>query len=59
VNALAFEEATKIIGGGDAIEEFLVCGVCPLSDGWDFKVETTGSPVSKGDHSDAKGDYHY
>jgi hypothetical protein len=47
VNVLAFEEATKIIGGRDAIEEFLVCGVWPLSDGWDFEVETTGSPVPK------------
>jgi hypothetical protein len=32
-DALAFEEATKIIGGCDAVKEFLVCGIWPLSDG--------------------------
>jgi hypothetical protein len=33
VNALAFEEATKIIRGRDAVEEFLACCVWLLSDG--------------------------
>jgi hypothetical protein len=47
VNVLAFEEATKIIRRRDAVEEFLACGIWPLSDGWDFKVEKIESPLSK------------
>jgi hypothetical protein len=32
INAMSFEEATKIIGGHDAVEEFLACDILPLSD---------------------------
>jgi hypothetical protein len=47
VNVLAFEEATKFIRRRDAVEEFLACGIWPLSDDWDFKVEKIESPLSK------------
>jgi hypothetical protein len=44
---MAFEEATKILGHHDAVEEFLTCGIWPLSGDWDFVVEKTESPLSK------------
>jgi hypothetical protein len=31
-NVVAFEEATTIIGGCDAVEDFLAYGIWPLSD---------------------------
>jgi hypothetical protein len=46
-NAMAFEKATKIIRGRDAVEKFLAIGIWPLSDSWDFEVERTESPLSK------------
>jgi hypothetical protein len=39
VNAMAFEETTKIIGGHDAVEEYLACGIVPLSNNWSLKIE--------------------
>jgi hypothetical protein len=39
VNAMAFEETTKIIGGHDAVEEYLACGIVPLSNNWILKIE--------------------
>jgi hypothetical protein len=47
VNVKAFTEATAIIGGRDAVEEFLTCGIWPLSDGWEIEVETRELPLSK------------
>jgi hypothetical protein len=32
-NAMAFKEVAKIIEGRDVVEEFLSCGVLPLSNG--------------------------
>jgi hypothetical protein len=43
----AFIEATSIIGGRDAMEEFLACGICPLSDSCGFEVETKETPLSR------------
>jgi hypothetical protein len=31
-NAMAFEEATKIFGGRDTVEEFLAYGIWPLNE---------------------------
>jgi hypothetical protein len=38
-NVAAFTEAALIIGGHDAVEEFLACGLWPLSEKFGFKVE--------------------
>jgi hypothetical protein len=46
-NFLAFVEATSIISGHDAVEEFLACGLWPLSAKFGFKVEMKESPLSK------------
>jgi hypothetical protein len=46
-NFAAFVEVTSIVGGRDAVEEFLACGLWPLSEKFDFKVETKESPLSK------------
>jgi hypothetical protein len=46
-NAMAFKEVAKIIEDRDAVEEFLACGVLPLSNGWDFEFEEMESPLSK------------
>jgi hypothetical protein len=43
----AFTEAASIIGGCDAVEEFLACGMWPLSENFGFKVETKETPLSK------------
>jgi hypothetical protein len=34
VNVMAFVEAAAIIGGRDAVEEFLACSIWPLSNNW-------------------------
>jgi hypothetical protein len=39
-NVAAFAEAALIIGGRDAVEEFLACGLWPLNVKFGFKVET-------------------
>jgi hypothetical protein len=41
VNDVAFIRATTMIGGRDAIEEFLVCEMYPLVAGFGFKNVTT------------------
>jgi hypothetical protein len=46
-NAMAFKEAAKITEGRDAVEEFLVCGIWPLSDDWDLEIERMEAPLSK------------
>jgi hypothetical protein len=46
-NFAAFIEVTSIIGGHDATEEFLACGLWPLSEMFGFKVETRESPLLK------------
>jgi hypothetical protein len=46
-NFMAFVEATSIIWGHDAVEEFLASGLWPLSKIFGFKVETKESPLSK------------
>jgi hypothetical protein len=46
-NFVAFIEVTSIIGGHDATEEFLACGLWPLSEMFGFKVETRESPLLK------------
>jgi hypothetical protein len=46
-NSLAFEGATKIIGGRDAIKEFLTCIILPVSDNWSFEVERAEAPLAK------------
>jgi hypothetical protein len=35
-NFVAFVEATSIIGGRDIVEEFLACGLWPLSENFGF-----------------------
>jgi hypothetical protein len=46
-NFEAFIEATSIIRGHDTVEEFLTCGLWPLSEKFGFKVETGEYPLSK------------
>jgi hypothetical protein len=46
-NVAAFVEATSIIGGRDAVKEFLACGIGPLSNSCSFEVETKETPLSK------------
>jgi hypothetical protein len=46
-NFVAFIEATSIIGGCDAVEEFLTSGLWPLSEKFDFEVETKEIPLLK------------
>jgi hypothetical protein len=36
-NVMAFEEATKIIGGRIMVEEFLAYGIWLLNNSWDFE----------------------
>jgi hypothetical protein len=38
---------TTIIEGRDAVEEFLACGLWPLSEMFGFRVEKKESPLSK------------
>jgi hypothetical protein len=44
---VAFVEATSIIGGHNAVEEFLAYDLWPLSEKFSFGVETKESPLSK------------
>jgi hypothetical protein len=45
---VAFVQATKFIGGRDAVEEFIACGMYPLATGTNFdRVATRTTPVSK------------
>jgi hypothetical protein len=46
-NVVAFIEAAWIIGGHNAIEEFLDCGLWPLSEKFCFTVETKETPLLK------------
>jgi hypothetical protein len=46
-NVATFTEAASIIGGHNAVEEFLACGMWPLSKKFGFKVETKETPLSK------------
>jgi hypothetical protein len=46
-NFVAFIEATSIIGGCNAVEEFLACGMWPLGKKFGFTVETQESLMSK------------
>jgi hypothetical protein len=46
-NFVAFFEATSLIDGRDVVEEFLVCGLCPLGQQFGFEVEMKESPLSK------------
>jgi hypothetical protein len=43
----AFMDATSLIGGLDAVEEFLACDLSPLGRRFGFLVETKESPLSK------------
>jgi hypothetical protein len=47
VDMVAFAEATSIIGGHDAVEEFLACGIWPLREGWEFEVERKETTLLK------------
>jgi hypothetical protein len=47
VDFKAFLEATSLIGGRDAVEEFLASGLQPLGQRFGFFVETKESPLSK------------
>jgi hypothetical protein len=40
----AFTEAASIIGGNDAVEEFLACSLWTLSEKFGFKVERKETP---------------
>jgi hypothetical protein len=42
-----FSEAASIIGGRNAVEEFLACGMWSLSEKFGFKVETKETPYQK------------
>jgi hypothetical protein len=45
---VAFVQATKFIGGRDAVEEFIACSMYPLAVGASFdRVATRTTPVSK------------
>jgi hypothetical protein len=44
---MACVEATLLIGGRDAVEEFLASGLCPLGRHFGFLVETKESPLLK------------
>jgi hypothetical protein len=46
-NFTAFVEATSIIGGHNVVEEFLACGLWPLSENFGFQVEMKESLLSK------------
>jgi hypothetical protein len=46
-NVTAFTEAQMIIGGHDAVEEFLVCDIWLLSETCEFEVERRESPILK------------
>jgi hypothetical protein len=46
-NVAAFTEAASLIGGRDAVEEFLACGIWPLNEKCDFDVERKETPLSK------------
>jgi hypothetical protein len=46
VNMAAFAEATSIIRGHDVVEEFLACGIWPLSKSCEFDVEKKETPLS-------------
>jgi hypothetical protein len=46
-NVTSFIEATSIIGSHDAVEEFLACGLWPLSEKFGFEVEMKDTPLSK------------
>jgi hypothetical protein len=41
----AFVKPTSIIGGRDAVEEFLACGISPVSYSCGFEVETKETPL--------------
>jgi hypothetical protein len=45
VNNIAFIQATTMIRGHDAVEEFLACGMYPLSAGFSFKDVTNDTTV--------------
>jgi hypothetical protein len=45
VNFAAFIVASSIISGCDAVEEFLACGLWPLSEKFGFRVETMECPM--------------
>jgi hypothetical protein len=47
VNVKAFIEATSIISGRDAVEQFLAYGIWPLNESCDFEVETKETPLLK------------
>jgi hypothetical protein len=47
VNFVAFVNATSIIRGHDVMEEFLACGLWPLSENFGFQVERKESTLSK------------
>jgi hypothetical protein len=46
-NFTVFVEVTSIVGGRDAVKEFLASGLWPLSEKFGFKVETKESPQLK------------
>jgi hypothetical protein len=46
-NIAAFIEVTSIIKSCDAMEEFLTCGLWPLSEKFGFEVEMNETPMSK------------
>jgi hypothetical protein len=45
-NFVAFVDATSLIGGRDAVEEFIASGLWPLRWSFTFAVETKESPFS-------------
>jgi hypothetical protein len=47
IYVVSFTEVASIIGGHDAVEEFLACGLWPLSEKFGFTAETKETPLSK------------
>jgi hypothetical protein len=47
INAMAFEEATKIIRGHNVVEEFLTYVIFPLSDDWDLEIKMSEALLLK------------
>jgi hypothetical protein len=47
VNAMAIEEATKIIRGHDVVEEYLAYGILPLIYNWSHEIERMDVLLSK------------
>jgi hypothetical protein len=58
-NVAAFTEVASTIGGRNTVEEFLACGLWPLSEKFGFKVEPKETPPVEGCGVDASSYSYY